>query len=165
MILTCLHRFPGQSATTNLVLFNEYFQEALNRSSLIDAIYIVFSKAFDHVAHGNILLGKLTHHVVFGPLFDWFISYLTSRIFTGRLESELSAEFVSTSGVPQGSHLMPYLFNIFISDIVDCTRTGVLMLANNTKLVHEVSQEQVCSLLQDNFLNLETWCLQHDHQH
>jgi hypothetical protein len=67
---------------------------------------------------------------------------------------------VATSGLPQGSHLGPVLFLVFINDIVNkFTDMNVLLFADDLKLYSKVSNIQDCFNIQRNLDNLYDWCV------
>ena len=82
----------------------------------VDVIYLVFSKAFDHVSHKKLIF-KLECLGVGGSLLAWFRSYLSGRRYRVMIDNKSSDFLPVISGVLQGSILGPLLFLVFINDI------------------------------------------------
>lgn len=68
-----------------------------------------------------------------------FQRYQAVRI--GQYSSDFS---VVTSGIPQGSHLGPLLFNINVNDVIKCYKfSKFLMYADNLKMFQSVGNTLV----------------------
>ena len=71
----------------------------------------------------------------------------------------LSRKFIAPLGVPQGSHLGPLLFSIFINDlpfIIEFSK--ILLFADDIKLFLEISCERDCLRVQSDLNNIMEWC-------
>ena len=148
----------NKSTTTNLVLFKNYIINAWNRGNQVDAIYTDFSKAFDRVDH-TLLLRKLKRLGIADPLLSWIRSYLTGRTQYVRINNNVSHSIRVTSGVPQGSHLGPLLFILFINDLPTVLNySKILMFADDAKLFIEIASEEDHTHLQSDLDSLVTWC-------
>lgn len=148
----------ARSTVSNLVCYTSDLIKSLDNRIPVDSIYTDFSKAFDKVDHG-LLLQKLSNLGISGSLLKWFSSYLLNRSSKVAISGHLSNSFISTSGVPQGSHLGPILFNAFINDIPDCiTNSKVYLFADDLKIMRPITSASDAELLQEDLNRLSAWC-------
>ena len=151
--------FTGRSCQTNLCIFTHYLATSLDQGSQVDVIYLDYCKAFDQVSH-QILIEKLKFYGICDPLLTWFRSYLEGRRQIVAIGSTISNEFNVCSGVPQGSHLGPILFLIFINDLSVVFKTShFLFFADDLKVYHRIKSVNDCRLLQEDIKNITSWCL------
>lgn len=148
----------GRSTELNLLTYVDFLSSALERGSQVHAIYTDFSKAFDRVNH-VVLLSKLSGMGVGGPMLDWIESYLTGRSQIVKFNNFKSQNIPVPSGVPQGSHLGPLLFILFVNDLWSCfEHSQFLLFADDLKLYMEVSSSDDCLRLQSDIDRLASWC-------
>lgn len=73
------------------------------------------------------------------PLLSWFSSYLTNRIHYAKVFGIKSEVNNIPSGVPQGSHLSPILFFLFINNIKHVIQnSNFLMFADDLRIFLEI---------------------------
>ncbi|XP_050313132.1 uncharacterized protein LOC126748148 [Anthonomus grandis grandis] len=108
----------GKSTTSSLVQYECDLLGALERGVQTVAVYTDFSKAFDRVNFG-LLLDKLESAGFHDSLLKWLKSFLIGRTRSVKVHGCTSAPTNVVSGVPQGSHCAPLLFNLFVNDIVN----------------------------------------------
>ena len=65
------------------------------------------------------------------------VSFLDNRLIRVRVGSTLSAEKSISAGVPQGSHLGPILFIVFINDLQKEVECPTEIYADDTLIYHE----------------------------
>lgn len=149
---------PGRSTETNLVQFVDGVIESMDKQLQVDAIYADFSKAFDKIDH-RIIVDRLAAVGVSGFLTRWIWSYLDGRCQRVSLNGFKSESFAVTSGVPQGSHLGPLLFIIYINDIKTCFKySQILLYADDLKIFRPVTSLSDCSLMQKDLDSLSEYC-------
>lgn len=149
---------PRKNTELNLLTYSHSVLEALEGGSEVHSVYTDFTKAFDRVPH-TILLNKLRTLGISGPLLGWIRTYLLDRTQLVKANNFLSREVSVSSGVPQGSHVGPLLFNIFINDISDCFLSSkFLLFADDLKLFRTVVTSEDCQLLQDDLNRFTQWC-------
>lgn len=148
----------GRSTTSNLFIYVNYILDAMNNGTPVHAIYTDFSKAFDKVDH-DILISKLKEYGVDGNALNWLRSYLAGRRLQVRVDGHLSEEYDATTGVPQGSHLGPILFIIFVNDIGHGFQSEYQLFADDLKIYRMVTSVLDSHILQDDIDKLQDWCL------
>ena len=79
--------------------------------------YVDLSKAFDTIDH-NIMLYKLEYYGFRGVVNDWFKDFLNDRNQYVSYNENKSVLKNISCGFPQGSILGPFLFIMYINDII-----------------------------------------------
>lgn len=150
-----------RSTVTNLMEFSNFVHK--NRSTQVDVLYTDFMKAFDKVNHRK-LLSKLGLFGLPGNLLMWLKSYLSDRCLFVNYESKSSVEFVANSGVPQGSHLGPTLFLLFINDIAEKFGDDIFLslFADDLKIAVVIRTHHDTVKLQTAIEQLREWCNEND---
>lgn len=130
--------FRSQHSTTQQIVrltqtislrFNE------NKSSALTLLDL--EKAFDSVWH-EALLHKLKAHEFPPFLLKIVSSFLTNRVSHVVVKGIKSKTFGIPAGVPQGSPLSPFLFNIFINDIPIPKHCKIAIFADDTALLSSI---------------------------
>ena len=99
----------GHSCESQVTTVCQDIADALDNGDRIDAIVVDFSKAFDLVPSGQLLV-KTANSGVDIRVVAWIREFLLGRTQRFRVGGELSDEVKVKSGVPQGSVLGPLLF-------------------------------------------------------
>jgi hypothetical protein len=149
--------YSGRSTVTNLVAFCGDLFKSTNSRLQLDVIYTDFAKAFDKIDH-QILSDKLEKlNCKFVPM-KWLLSYLSDRWQFVKCVDSASHLFRATSGVPQGSHIGPLLFTIFVNDVIDCFEFAkCLLFADDMKIFATVANVFDCNKLQNDLNRLSNW--------
>ena len=145
--LISTHQFgfmPGRSTTMQLLYITDRWIRALEKEHQVSAVFLDFQKAFDKVWHHG-LLHQLATLGISGWSLKWLSSYLTDRQVAVRIRSTLSENKSISCGVPQGSHLGPVLFIVFINSLTDKTAIPTEIYADDTTLHHEHKKTSSCS--------------------
>ena len=82
---------------------------ALNDKKLPVSIFMDLSKAFDILDH-KILMNKSKYYGINWTPLCWFMSYLSNRTQYVEINNVISSSSTISTGVPQGSILVPLLF-------------------------------------------------------
>ena len=140
----------------------EKWRSVLDQGKAFCAVFIDFRKAFDSVSHTN-LPYKVQVHGIMGNLWKWLTDYLSNRTqFTAVGESNSPTSSV-TCGVPQGSVLGPFLFNLYTDlPVVINTQenTSIEMYADDTTLYCIADDVDTVIAATNRALNRITeWCI------
>lgn len=147
-----------KSSTTNLITLKHHILCSFKNHQQTDVIYTDFEKAFDRVNH-KLLIHKLTKIGFDHPLLSWLDSFLSERTQYVKLKNFISSPISVTSGVPQGDHLSPLLFNLFINDAVSSiTHSNILLFADDAKIFKSIATSEDCILLQNDLISFNDWC-------
>jgi hypothetical protein len=150
--------FKGRSTTTNLTCFTSLVVDLIEAGFQVDAIFTDFSKAFDQIPHRTII-AKLRRLGLSERLCSWLLSYLSGRKQRVRIGDVFSDDVFVTSGVPQGSHLGPLLFILFLNDLsevfIHCKH---LIYADDVKIFMKISSNEDVARLQSDLQRLSDWC-------
>lgn len=147
-----------RSINTNLIQFCNKVINDIESGAQVDVIYTDFSKAFDRVHH-KCLLNKLETLGMHSSLLLWIGSYLCDRQQYVRISGFNSHIFNVGSGVPQGSHLGPLLFILFINDVCSAIKfSNCLLYADDLKIFNTIHNTQDVINLQLDVNSVAAWC-------
>ena len=145
-----------RSCESQLTIFIDELTRGVVNGAQIDAVVMDFSKAFDVVPHGSLLV-KLQHYGIRGNTLHWINSFLSNRTQRVVVDGEMSDLAPVTSGVPQGSVLGPILFLVFINDMPECITSTSRLFADDTIVYREVRCDEDRLALQADLKALEEW--------
>lgn len=154
---------PGRSTATNLMLLTHDIVRSMEGGSQCDVVYTDFSKAFDTVSH-KLLIRKLCMLGLPHNLCLVLINFLEFRKLTVSIENCSSSHYINAySGIPQGTHIGPLLFILFINDLPNILKfTKCLLFADDLKLYSSVSDISDCQGIQADLKCLTEWCLENE---
>ena len=153
------HSFvKSRSCETQLILTHHQWATALDQGRQVDVVCLDFSKAFDKVNH-VVLLQKLCNFGITGSLLQWCESYLSNRRQRVVLDGISSSWSNVSSGVPQGSFLVPLFFVIFISDLPEVVLPGstIALYADDCKCSRIIDTVGDLELFQRDLDSLHWW--------
>jgi hypothetical protein len=115
-------------------------------------------KAFDTVWHKG-LIYKLISHEFPSYLVHLVKNYLSDRSFAVNSHSHTSKIKQISAGVPQGSLIGPFLFNLFINDMPRTPDTALALFADDTAVyTSSWSRQVIVSRLNKHLEEIESYC-------
>ena len=143
-----------------LLLYSEFLHNAYDDRQQVDSIYLDIRKAFDTVPHAK-LLSKLWDAGITVKLCGFFKAYLSSRQQCVVIDNHLSEWSPVSSGIPQGSILVPLLFILYINGLPSTLSFAHLYLfADDTKCCKRVLSFLDSSHLQKDLDQICNWSSQ-----
>lgn len=148
---------PGRSAVSNLIVLNNYILKAFDKHSQVDVIFTDFAKAFDRVDHHTLM--DILYKSGFGePILSWLKSYISGRVQWVKVFGHISNAIEIPSGVPQGGHLSPIIFSLFVNGLKNVIPyTKFLMFADDLKIFSQVDTLNDCHSLQNELNSIVSW--------
>lgn len=147
----------GLSTVTNLMEYVSGILNHMESGKQVDSIYLDFAKAFDSINH-HTLVTKLSLYGLDDGTCSWFSSYLSERTQRVRVRNAFSQPYDNASGVPQGSHLGPVLFIIYMEDLLQSlTSIGCSAYADDIKIFKAVQNDEDRAQLQDMLSLIQNW--------
>ena len=120
-------------------------------------VYLDFSKAFDTVNHGILLL-KLNHYGIRGVAHSWFESYLSNRKQQVAIKGDISSVKTLNMGIPQDSILGPVLFLLYIDHMSRSSNLNFIHFADDTTiLATEDSERELFTKIIRELLSINKW--------
>jgi exonuclease III len=99
-----------------LIKLIDSWKKALDCNNFVGTVLMDLSKAFDCIPHG-LLIAKMSAYGVSNNACEFMSSYLSDRYQRVKISNEKSLWTQLLKGIPQGSCLGPFLFNVFMNDI------------------------------------------------
>ena len=148
----------GKATYMALIVLIEKITEALDKGESVIGIFLDFSKAFDTVDHG-ILLVKLHKYGVQDTALLWFQDYLTNRMQYVTYNSIKSEPKMIDCGVPQGSILGPLLFLLYINDLstVSVSCFSILFADDTNMFITGKDIQDMCHRLNEDLVKIQEW--------
>ncbi|XP_060873849.1 uncharacterized protein LOC132947567 [Metopolophium dirhodum] len=158
LIISEQHGFRSHKSTvTSGVAFSSYLSEVIEHRGQVDVIFTDFNKAFDTVDH-NCLIMVLKSLGIGNPLLSWLHSYITGRKQFIKFKNAISELAVIPSGVPQGGHLSPLLFILFVNSITKwITKAKLLLFADDIKIFLKIDNLNQYHILQSELDIFASW--------
>ena len=97
------------------------------------SIFIDYSKDFDTVRYET-LINKLANLNFGNSSIKTILSYTGNRQQYAQLVDKKSSYQPIYNGVPQGSILVPILFNIYVSSLLSCLKSNTIQYADDASL-------------------------------
>ena len=121
----------GYNTQYTLLALIEKWKKELDNKGYAGAILMDLSKAFDTINH-ELLIAKLYAYGFSKDALKLINSYMSDRWQRTKLDKSFSSWSALLKGVPQGSVLVPILFNIYLNDLFYVLHYDICNFADDT---------------------------------
>ena len=152
----------GHSTASAIFEYVQFLYDNFDCSNITSSIFVDYSKAFDTIDH-DILIKKLLLYKFDKNSVNRFRNYLSNRKQLVKLEHGILSKSMGIKmGVPQGSIRGPFLFLIYINDLVytlrDCD-SSITLYADDTILYSaDADLYRACAKNRITLTKLCEWC-------
>ena len=152
----------GFSTLSAIYDYVQYLYDNYDLMNVTSSLFIDYSKAFDTIDH-SILLRKLRLYDLDEKSLQWFGNYLSNRQQLVKANGNVFSNLQQVkTGVPQGSILGPFLFVVYVNDLIYSMRahnSEITLYADDTVLYSAANNVYASSAeLKLCLYELYEWC-------
>ncbi len=113
--MLCAYRKKYGTELVLIKLINSW-KYALDNYNFVGTVLMDLSKAFDCILHG-LSITKMSAYGLGNKACEFMASYLSEKYQRFKISNKKNSWTPLLKGIPQGSCLGPFLFNVFMNDI------------------------------------------------
>ena len=150
---------PGSSTTTAHICLHDFITTLLDKKSTLGVLLLAydFTKAFDQLGH-DVIIKTLADNSFPLPFIRWIADYLNDRKQMVKIFNSVSKPLLVNSGVPQGSVLGPFLFNLVMGSLKPLKQsTHIIKFVDDCTFVIPVIEGETSNIIIQEHQNMKNW--------
>ena len=150
--------FTAHTSTIHqLTRLTNHIHDGFRSRKVTVATFLDVERAFDRVWHQGLLFKLISLNFPRNLILSTQ-SFLKSRSFRIKTLNALSPPGTIAAGVPQGSVLSPFLFNLYLNDIPQLPTTKIFLYADDTVITSQFHRpSKACAALNHHLSVLDNW--------